>query len=230
MSKKSLFVNGANSANLVPTPVASSLLGTDGYGNWSFIANSQMKYTVSPPGSSANAYTQYTSIQAAIDQAIADGTSYDNPAVIVLWPGYFVENVTATVSGLSIVTEPRVKDQLFWDGALNLTLTGANAIFSMYGVTFTGVSGGFYPTLTASGSFVYLDSVVATVPNLTISSGSYWYLQNSYINSQITGDFLTVAGGLEAVNSGIQKFATGSAIKVTGVGYTDLKYTIIRGN
>ena len=39
--------------------------------------------------------TQYTSIQAAINQAVTDGhTSNDNPAFIEIYPGSYTENLS----------------------------------------------------------------------------------------------------------------------------------------
>lgn len=86
-----IWQNGAGAVKLFDG-TAWQLVGGGGGGD----ANAQWsRYTVAEAADQVEYGAQYTSIQSAVDAAVADGASTTDPRVVLIAPGTYVENVEA---------------------------------------------------------------------------------------------------------------------------------------
>jgi hypothetical protein len=150
--------------------------GGDGYG---------LRYTAGPVSSGA----EFTSIQAAVDQALADGASTAVPATIYCANGTFVENVTITGGGISLVG---VDLGTYVAGTITFTAF-ASAFYSITGfdcnaLAITGASTGFTMQIAQCRPFALTCDALGA--NLLVFESSLGTLSGSLnITAMSTGYF-----------------------------------------
>lgn len=107
-------------------------------------------YVVGTPANGLGNGVNFTSIQAAYNQAVADGYGIANPTTILIRPGQYSESITITDGGIAFdcASNAISGGAVIIDGNLTLNVTGPNA-FSFSNITFTS---SLNPTLTITGA------------------------------------------------------------------------------
>jgi len=107
-------------------------------------------YVVGMPANGLGNGVNFTSIQSAINQAVADGYGPLNPTTILIRPGAYTENISITDGGIALdcATNAISGGAVIIDGNVTLTVSGLNA-FSFSNLTFTS---SINPTLTITGA------------------------------------------------------------------------------
>jgi hypothetical protein len=111
-------------------------------------------------GTSANGLgngVNFTSIQAAVNQAVADGHGVLNPADIIIRPGVYVEDVTIANGGINLAGSSSSFFNILGmptiiQGTLTLTISAVNS-FYLSNIMFDGITG---PALSVSGAGIPL--------------------------------------------------------------------------
>lgn len=107
-------------------------------------------YVVGTPANGLGNGVNFTSIQAAYNQAVADGYGIANPTTILIRPGQYTENLSITDGGIAFDCASNAigGGAVIIDGNVTLTVGGPNA-FSFSNITFTS---SLNPTLTITGA------------------------------------------------------------------------------
>lgn len=185
------------------------------------------KYFVNPAGQQPAA--PYTSIQAAINAAVADGHNGTNPTAIVVYGGAFIENVTLA-DGIHILA---LADGVASGAALagNVTATGLASEVSVEGLTIAG-------TVTQAGvnQALSLRRVAVLPPAGTdgvvtsADGGSRVNLFDATVTASGAGRALVANGA--AVSARVSQFAAdaSTAVAVAAVaGTVSLTSTVVDG-
>lgn len=216
MSQFNYFSNTGGLANSILTETGNSggAVPPDGFGNLGVIGVDGFNVTGLPGSNALNltnlrnvsyyvvgpdaTQSEYTSIQAAINQAVTDGADSNNPCLVWILPGIYSENVTlqeyvylsSGSNGVSIVG--------------NCSFTGNSGETGCYNLTFASPNTTTALNLTGSGTFRgnYLN-IQGSVGNcLSIPSGN---LVCNILNSEflISGNTVNIFN----INTGIVLFS-----------------------
>ncbi len=152
-------------------------------------------YVVGTPANGLGNGVNFTSIQAAINQAVADGYGPLNPTTVLIRPGQYTESISMTDGGIALdcATNAISGGAVIIDGNVTLTVTGINA-FSFSNLNFTST---LNPTFTISGaafpfrgsfnncSFSCTDPGTTCI-DISVPSGTFGFA--NFRNCQITSD------------------------------------------
>lgn len=110
-------------------------------------------YIVGTPANGLGNGVNFTSIQAAINQAVADGYGVANPVDIVIRAGVYTEDITINDGGIALVgasggSYNLLSQQTFIQGTITLNVTGSNQ-FSLSNILVSGQTG---PSLSITGA------------------------------------------------------------------------------
>lgn len=154
-------------------------------------------YVVGTPANGLGNGVNFTSIQAAINQAIADGYGLANPIDIIIRAGVYTEDITITDGGISLQGVSSgpfniISQQVFIDGTLTLNITGSNT-FTISNILVSGqvgpalsVTGAGQPLrLSASNCAFLQQNVAGPAVSITNTSGTFGnaIFLNCWINS-----------------------------------------------
>lgn len=154
-------------------------------------------YIVGTPANGLGNGVNFTSIQAAVNQAVADGYGTANPVDIIIRAGVYTEDVTITDGGISLVgasagTNNILTQQTFIQGTITLTVTASNQ-FSLSNLLVTGqaggalvVNGGGFPLRMSAFNCSFLSqNVAAPAVSISVASGTFGsaIFLNCFINS-----------------------------------------------
>lgn len=107
-------------------------------------------YVVGTPANGLGNGVNFTSIQAAYDQAVLDGYGVLNPTTVIIRPGVYTENLTVNDGGISFDCPSNAISggAAIITGNLTLNVTGINA-FAFSNLTFSST---LNPTVIATGA------------------------------------------------------------------------------
>lgn len=163
--------------------------GTNRFGSSSYI--------VGTPANGLGNGVNFTSIQAAVNQAIADGYGTANPVDIVIRAGVYTEDVTINDGGISLVgacsgTYNIASMQTFIQGTIYLNVTGSNQ-FSLSNILIAGqtgpalqITGGGAPLRLSCNNCTFLQQNTLT-PAVDIGSTSGTFGSAIFLNCSING-------------------------------------------
>lgn len=166
------------------------------------LANTAFEFTVGPEGSGA----RFNTIQAAIDAALADGASLQNPKLIVVLPGDYPENITAVVG---VVISALAPIGTAMQGTLTIDLPDA---------------GGFENTATAWNSIAIEAPAGQSAIVFTGTTAQIGLIQNSALSSVDTPTIINNNTGVDGPNSSTLLLQQ-SDVTVTDIGISGVSHS-----
>ena len=153
-------------------------------------------YIVGTPANGLGNGVNFTSIQAAVNQAVADGFGPANPVDVVIRAGVYTEDVTITDGGISLVgvsdAPPNLLgQQTFIDGTISLVITGINQ-FALSNLFVRGVLGpalsvtGGGNTCKMSADNCTFSSSAAATPGVSFTNASGTFGLATFTNCSLT--------------------------------------------
>ena len=139
-------------------------------------------YVVGTPANGLGNGVNFTSIQAAVNQAVADGFGPANPVDVIIRAGIYTEDVTITDGGIGLVGVSDAPFNLlgqhtFINGTISLVITGLNQ-FALSNLFVRGVLGSAL-TVTGAGvpcrlsaSNCTFSSLAAAMPGVSFTNAS----------------------------------------------------------
>jgi hypothetical protein len=153
-------------------------------------------YVVGTPANGLGNGVNFTSIQAAVNQAVADGFGPANPVDIVIRAGVYTEDVTITDGGISLVGVSDAPfnvlgQQTFINGTISLVITALNQ-FALSNLFVRGVLGSAL-TVTGAGSPCRLSAdncaftgLAAATPGVSFTNASGTFGTAIFTNCSLT--------------------------------------------
>jgi len=197
-------------------------------------------YVVGTPANGLGNGVNFTSIQAAINQALADGYGPLNPTTVLIRPGAYSESISMTDGGIALdcATNAISGGAVFIDGNVTLTVSGPNA-FSFSNLTFTS---SLNPTLTITGaavpfrggftncSFTCNDPGVTCV-DISVPSGTFGFanFRDCAIQSDGVGIYNNSRTVVVLENSDVTT-SSGAAIVLDSSGRVQTEYSSLTSN
>jgi hypothetical protein len=197
------------------------------------LSDAVLQYTVGPPNTGA----QFTSIQAAIGQAVADGADGATPAEILIFPDTYIESPIASNGGI-ILRGSKTRDAgVLIAGSVTFTNSAAGPVnvYAVVGCNVSGVisntgvapAGGFFELIQstcslfdASGflgpslnALVQNSEVTGTSDVLQGTSVTEWTIQNSQLNASTpaTRVFPLSGSALQVTNTDFSGYVESTA-------------------
>ncbi len=197
-------------------------------------------YVVGTPANGLGNGVNFTSIQAAINQAVADGYGIANPTTILIRPGSYTENISITDGGIALdcATDAISGGAVTIDGNVTLTVTGPNA-FSFSNMIFTS---SLNPTVTITGaafpfrgsfsncSFSCADPGVTCI-DISVPSGTFGFANFRYcsVQSDGVGIYNNSRTFVIMENCDVSS-SSGAAIVLDSTGRVQLEYSSLESN
>lgn len=186
--------------------------------NKQLVPQTRLTYTVGPVASGA----RFTTIQGAITRAIADGANGIAPAVVLVFPGTYTENLTITGGGISVggitaqaevylvgnisVTNDATGDNFYalsamtLDGTLTVTggSTGVRA-FDIFNVAI--LNGGIAMTGTPTGQNLSLTScnISGAAADVINAPNTLCFWRQSFISTTTISNRVAIVQALDAL-------------------------------
>lgn len=192
-------------------------------------------YIVGTPGNGLGNGVNFTSIQAAINQALVDGYGVGNPVDIIIRAGVYVEDIIINDGGISLVGASSgsynlLAQQTFIQGTLTLNVTGSNQ-FSLSNILVSGqvgpsllITGGITPVRLSATNCSFINAMGFPAISMTNTSGTLGFaiFTSCYINGQ---ECLNSSARTISVFNGCSLQGSVNAITLDGTSRVQLQYS-----